>query len=126
MIPAIEDRITQDVNLIDTCVRGGKTRDHIYSEHEGTAGEGQPLPADGPCQTSEGQPLHPSRHDTWEKRGSMLVRTHHVPRRAMFIPGDALDPPPVPLEDIDVTRTTTTDSECVDEKRIVDVWGGFE
>ena len=39
----------------------------------------------------------------------------------MFIPTDSIDPPPIPLDRIDVIRITATDLETVDEKVIEDL-----
>ena len=42
----------------------------------------------------------------------------------MFAPDWCPDPPPIPLNHIDVTRITKTDLENQDEKSIEDVWDG--
>ena len=44
----------------------------------------------------------------------------------MFAPDRCHDPPPIPLEHIDVTRTTKTNLENQDEKAIEDVWDGSD
>ena len=67
----------------------------------------------------------PALPDTWEQRGSRLVRVHNTPRTKLFCPSDVPDsPPPIPINDIDVLRSTTTNSDMQDEKSIEDVWFG--
>ena len=66
--------------------------------------------------------VHP---DTWELRGMLIVRVHRTPRLKLFVPTeDPEDPPPIPIDEIDVCRSTTTSSEMQNEKRIEDVWYG--
>ena len=62
--------------------------------------------------------------DEWSVRGDYVARVHHMPRVALLVPTEAVDPPHVPLDRIDVMRVTTTDSDNVDELSIEDVWGG--
>ena len=55
----------------------------------------------------------------------LLVRVHRTPRLKLFIPDEVSeDPPPIPVDDIDVCRVTKTNSEMQNEKRIDDVWFG--
>ena len=42
--------------------------------------------------------------DSWVIRGEYIVRLRVVPRKALFAPYDAEDPPPLPLKDLDVAR----------------------
>ena len=73
----------------------------------------------------EGQDVQdPGIDDYWDLRPLTLVRVHNRRRMAMFAPDRCHDPPPVPLNHIDVTRITKTDLENHDEKSIEDVWGG--
>ena len=44
----------------------------------------------------------------------------------MFAPDRCPDPPPIPLEHIDVMRYSKTDLENQDEKAIDDVWDGSD
>ena len=43
---------------------------------------------------------------------------------SLFTPLETDDLPPIPIEDIDVMRTTRTDLENEDEKIIEDCWDG--
>ena len=60
----------------------------------------------------------------WEFRPSTLVRFHRSRRRTMFAPDRCSDPPPIPLNYIDLIRITRTDLENQGEKDIEDVWDG--
>ena len=62
--------------------------------------------------------------DSWLIRGDYVVRIHRQPRIHMFAPADSIDPPPIPLDRIDVIRTTVTDLETVDEKVVEYCWTG--
>ena len=62
--------------------------------------------------------------DRWELRPLCLVRIHVRPRKALFAPDRCDDPPPIPLNHLDVTRLTKTDLENADEKQIEDIWDG--
>ena len=66
----------------------------------------------------------PALQDEWSVRGDYIVRVHNVPRISLFVPTEALAPPPIPIDRIDVMRVTTTNSDNVDEMRIEDVWDG--
>ena len=54
----------------------------------------------------------------------MIVRIHNVPRRALFDVTTCDDPPPVPLNHIDVKRHTLTSLDTADEKEIHDFADG--
>ena len=69
-------------------------------------------------------PARLASKDEWSIRGDYIVRVHHVPRIALFVPTEAVDPPSIPLDSIDVMRVTTTGSDNVDEMKIEDVWDG--
>ena len=62
--------------------------------------------------------------DVWENRPYMIVRIHNVPRRALFDVTICDDPPPVPLNHIDVKRHTLTSLDTADEKEIHDFADG--
>ena len=62
--------------------------------------------------------------DSWGFNGSALTRHHRRPRRAMFSPSLCDFPQPVPIDRIDVIRTTMTDIDALNEARIDDCWNG--
>ena len=62
--------------------------------------------------------------DVWEDRPHMVVRVHNTPRREMFDITTCSDPPPVPLNHIDVARHTITSLDTEDEKEIKDFADG--
>ena len=62
--------------------------------------------------------------DEWVVQGDYLIRVHKFPRMCLFTPLEAEDPPPVPIDKIDVMRTTRTDIENIDEQVIEDCWDG--
>ena len=49
--------------------------------------------------------------DEWVIQGDYLIRVHRFPRMCLFTPLEAEDPPPIPIEKIDVMRATRTDTE---------------
>ena len=63
-------------------------------------------------------------NDAWVLKTFEITRTHKDPRGKLFSPLTCNDPPPIPLHRFDVERTTTTDSEELDTKKIEDVWDG--
>ena len=62
--------------------------------------------------------------DYWDLRPLTLVRVHNRRRKAMFAPDRCNDPPPTPLNHIDVTRITKMELEIQGEKSIEDLWDG--
>ena len=53
-------------------------------------------------------------------RGGYIIREHIMPSINLFTPREALHSPHVPAEQIDAGRVTTTDSEHVDDIKVVD------
>ena len=62
----------------------------------------------------------PGRGDEWIMAGDVLTRVHHAPRVKLFTFDEV--PCPIPLEYIDVMRTTDTDLTEAAEARIEDHW----
>ena len=60
--------------------------------------------------------------DYWSLTDCLLIRHHAVPRQQLFIWGEGKDKPPIPIEYIDISRRTFTDSTSLAEVRIDDVW----
>ena len=87
----------------------------------------QPAPSAGPeiqnVPSSAGVPNEPHPADEWIDRPHVLIRKHNTPRLSLFQPGETQDCP-IPLSHIDVTRTTTTDTDTADEQEITDEWDG--
>ena len=59
-------------------------------------------------------------HDFWSMSGSFIYRHHVEPRVKLYSPRE--ESFPIPLKYIDVTRTTHTNSDVKQEKRIDDYW----
>lgn len=60
-------------------------------------------------------------NDEWILNTDVLIRKGN-PRRAMLTPSECGEPPPIPMGTIDLTRSTTTSLETIDDGHIVDVW----
>ena len=59
-------------------------------------------------------------NDFWSMSGSFIYRHHVEPRVELYSPRE--EPFPIPLKYIDVTRTTCTNLDVKQEKRIDDYW----
>ena len=59
-------------------------------------------------------------HDFWSRSGSFIYRHHVEPRVKLYLPTE--ESFPIPLKYIDVTRTTHTNLDVKQEKRIDDYW----
>ena len=59
-------------------------------------------------------------HDFWSMSGSFIYRHHVEPRVKLYSPKE--ESFPIPLKYIDVTRTTHTNLDVKQEKRIDDYW----
>ena len=59
-------------------------------------------------------------NDFWSMSGSFIYRHHVEPRVALYSPRE--ESFPVPLQYIDVTRTTHTNLDVKLEKRVDDYW----
>ena len=62
--------------------------------------------------------------DIWILKKFEITRVHKEPRDKMFSPLTCRDPPPIPWHRFDVERTTKTDSEEAESRKIEDVWDG--
>ena len=61
-----------------------------------------------------------SRADFWSTQDNFLYRHHNEPRVQHYVPKEK--PFPIPLKYIDVTRSTYTDLDVMQEKRVGDYW----
>ena len=59
-------------------------------------------------------------NDFWSMSGSFIYRHHVEPRVALYSPRE--ESFPIPLKYIDVSRTTRTNLDVMQESRIVDCW----
>ena len=59
-------------------------------------------------------------NDFWSMSGSFIYRHHVEPRVKLYLPRE--ESFPIPLKYIDVTRTTHTNLDVKQEKRIDDYW----
>ena len=59
-------------------------------------------------------------NDFWSMSGNFIYRHHVEPRVKLYSPRE--ESFPIPLKCIDVSRTTHTDLDVKQEKRIVDYW----
>ena len=58
--------------------------------------------------------------DFWSIQGDVIYRHHNEPRGQLFVPKEETFP--FPLKYIDVTRSTHTDLDVMQEKRVDDLW----
>ena len=61
-----------------------------------------------------------ARADFWSTQGDFIYRHHNEPRVQLYVPKE--DTFPILLKYIDVTRSTHTDLDVMQEKRIDDYW----
>ena len=61
-----------------------------------------------------------ARADVWSTQGDFIYRHHTEPRVQLYVPKE--EKFTIPLEYIDVTRSTHTDLDVMQEKRIDDRW----
>ena len=71
-----------------------------------------------------GEPFESPHRDYWRTQGDYVIRVHVQPRTKMFIPPDAVDPPPVEISLLDCARGTIAKSDITRTDRIDDVWTG--
>ena len=60
------------------------------------------------------------RKDFWSKQGDFICRQHIEPRVQLSVPRE--ESFPIPLKCMDVIRSTHSDLNVAQEKRIVDYW----
>ena len=80
----------------------------------GSEGSPPPLPQDSVPDAGE------ARNDFWSISGNFIYRHHVEPRVKLYSPREASFP--VPLKYIDVSRTTETNWDVMQESRIDDYW----
>ena len=73
----------------------------------------------------ESQPTETADHaeahaDIWSIQGDFIYRHDNEPRVQLYVPKEETFP--IPLKYIDVTRSTHTDLDVLQEKRIDDYW----
>ena len=78
---------------------------------QGESGEPQPAEPTGDAE---------ARADFWSIQGDFIYRRHNEPRVQLYVPKEETFP--APLKYIDVTRSTHTDLDVLQEKRIDDNW----
>ena len=93
----------------DHPIRGESRRDFL-GESEGS------LPQPHDSLPSAGEAIN----DFWSMSGSFICRHHVEPRVKLYSPRDELFP--IPLKYIDVSRTTQTSLDVIQERRIDDFW----
>ena len=100
---------TENIYL-DTASTNSRRGSHWLGESEGSL----PQPHDSLPDASE------AVHDFWSMSGSFIYRHHVEPRVKLYSPRE--ESFPIPLKYIDVTRTTHTNLDVKQEKRIDDYW----
>ena len=70
-----------------------------------------------PEETKDDAGIH---NDFWSIQGDFIYRHHIEPRFQLYVPRE--ESFPIPLKYIDVTRSTHTDLDVAQEKRIDDYW----
>ena len=103
-------------------------RDHEFREptlrreqpvrSEGLSGELQFEPEGS--QPTESTDDAEARADFWSIQGAFIHRHHNEPRVQLYVPKEGTFP--IPLKYIDVTRSTDTDLDKLQEKRIDAYW----
>ena len=80
-------------------------------------------------ESKEPRPTEPTddteaRRDFWSVQGDFIYRHHDEPRVQLYVPKE--ETLPIPLKYIDVTRSTHTNLDLMQEKRIDDDWNVHE
>ena len=86
-------------------------RENLSGESQGDREESHPEEAKDEAETQE---------DFWSIQGDFIYRHHIEPRVQIYVPKE--ESFPIPLKYIDVTRSTRTDLDVAQEKRIDDNW----
>ena len=94
----------------DHPIRGEGQRDFLGE----SGGSPPPLPQDSLLDAGE------ARNDFWSMSGNFIYRHHVEPRVKLYSPTE--ESYPVPLKYIDVSRTTQTNLDVMQESRIDDYW----
>ena len=85
--------------------------ENLSGELQGESGESQPAET-----ADDAEALA----DFWSIQGDFIYRHHIEPRVQLHVPKEETFP--IPLKYIDVTRSTHTDLDVIQEKRIDDYW----
>ena len=78
------------------------------------------MPQRKSLQSAEQEDETAARRDFWSMQGDFVHRHHIEPRVQLYVPPEATSP--IPPKYIDVTRSTYTDLDIAQEKRIDDYW----
>ena len=117
-LPAVERRITlsgrdQDLRT-PTSIRERPIREEGHIDFLGESEGSLPPPHDSFPDAGE------AINDFWSMPGNFIYRHHVEPRVKLYSPRE--ESFPIPLKYIDVTRTTHTNLDVKQEKRIDDYW----
>ena len=97
-----------------TLIRYRPIRGENHVEFLGESAGSLPQPHDSFPEAGE------AMHDFWSMSGSFIYRHHVEPRVELYSPRE--ESFPIPLKYIDVSRTTHTNRDVMQEKRINDDW----
>ena len=118
IFPAADGRIKllggdQDLRT-PTLVREHPIRGESHVDFLGESEGSLPPPQDSYPDAGE------ARNDFWSTSGNCIYRHHVEPRVKLYSPRE--ESFPIPLEYIDVSRTTHTNLDVIQERRIDDYW----
>ena len=85
--------------------------ENLSGELQGEPGESQPTES-----TDDAE----ARADFWSVQGDFIHRHHNEPRVQLYVPKE--ETLPIPLNYTDATRSTYTDLDVMQEKRVDDHW----
>ena len=97
-----------------TLIRQRPTRGESYLDFLGESEGSLPPPQDSLPDVGE------ATNDFWSMSGNFIYRHHVEPRVKLYSPRE--ESFPIPLKDIDVSRTTHTNLDLKQESRIDDYW----
>ena len=104
-----EDQVLRTSTMIRDSPERGEERKDLRGESDGSPPPQDSLPGDGEA-----------RNDFWSISGNYIYRHHVEPRVKLYSPRE--ESFPIPLKYIDVSRTTRTNLDVKQEKRIDDYW----
>ena len=102
---------TENIHLDTGAPNSRRLSKRFSRESEGSP---QPLPQDSLPDAGE------ARNDFWSISGNFMYRHHDEPRVKLCTPRE--ESFPIPLKYIDVSRTTQTNLDVMQESRIDDYW----
>ena len=100
----------RDYDVREPTLRREQT-ENLSGELQGEPGESQPTES-----TNDAE----ARADFWSIQGDFIHRHHNEPRVQLHVPKEETFP--IPLKYIDVARSSHTDLDVLQEKRIDDSW----